>query len=80
MAYEYEEVVNLVLNTNQFNVGLNSAKAMFARGKTELEKLSIIEFRVDDKTFLINLDKVYKNVVKAAEAQSAAVIKQEKKD
>ncbi len=74
MAYEYEEVINLRVNLSQFNVGLNTAQAMFGKAKSDLDKLAILEFKTSVGPLLVDLEKAYKNVQKdiAASAREEA--------
>lgn len=74
MSYEYEEVVNLVLKTTEFNVALNRAEAMFGRAKGTFDKLAIVEMRVADKTLKFDLDRAYKNVLNSIDAQTKAEV------
>ena len=77
MSYEYEEVINLIVKTDQMNAQLQAAKKLFESAKADLELTGIkAELKVED--FIIDLKKLEVEKLKSEErsAKEAARVKE----
>ena len=77
MSYEYEEVINLIVKTDQMNAQLQAAKRLFEAAKADLELTGIkAELKVED--FIIDLKKLEVEKLKSEErsAKEAARVKE----
>lgn len=55
MSYEYEEVIQLIVKTDQMNADLAKAKTLFEKGASEIGKLDV---KINAKDFAIDLNKI----------------------
>jgi TP901 family phage tail tape measure protein len=66
VGYEYEEVVQLIVKTDQMNADLKRAKELFDKGAAEIGKIDV---KIKAEDFIIDLKKIEAERIKSEERQ-----------